>query len=107
MINEMLEFVQEVIYKTELPGSWVNGLWVPGTQSSETIKAIVQPLSEKELQFAPEGFRVDNSIKVKVDDALQIQAIIEVDSKEYRIILGKNHRNIFPHYVYHCLEVNS
>lgn len=107
MINEMLEFSQQVVYKTRTEGSYVNGFFIEGVETIDVVDAIVQPLKEEELKFAPEGFRVDNSIKVKTDIALQLQAVIEVDSKEYRIIRGKNHRNIFEHYIYQCLEVNS
>jgi len=105
MINEMQEFAQEIKYKTKTAGSWINGFWVEGTETITDILAIVQPLKEEELQFAPEGFRADNSLKIKTDGELILQSIVEIDNIEYRIILSKHHRNIFPHFTHHVLKV--
>lgn len=38
-------------------GSYVAGDWVDGAETSRTIKAVLQPLSARELQQLPEAWR--------------------------------------------------
>lgn len=41
----------------KLPGSYVNGRWVEGGETSFTITASVQPSNGDEMQMVPEGRR--------------------------------------------------
>lgn len=45
-------------------GSYVDGVWVPGTESTFTIQASVQPLRDDQLVNLPEGRRASDTVKV-------------------------------------------
>ena len=38
-------------------GSFVDGDWVPGAESGRTIRGVLQPLQDRELQQLPEAWR--------------------------------------------------
>ena len=56
---------------TESPGSYVQGLFVPGTRSTITIEASIQPVSGKDMITAPEGRRIQDMIKVYTSSELK------------------------------------
>lgn len=51
-------------------GSYVDGVWVPGTESTFTIQASVQPLKDIELANLPEGRRNSDTIKLYTNSDL-------------------------------------
>lgn len=53
-------------------GAYVNGLFVPGTPSSITIQASVQPVTGEDIKALPEGRRLDDYVKVYTDSDLQV-----------------------------------
>jgi hypothetical protein len=70
-------------------GTYVNGRYVPsGTETVLTINdAVVQPLSPKELQLLPEGFRTKAAIKVYSRELLRTadaEAGHEADRIDYQ-----------------------
>lgn len=56
---------------TESPGSYVEGLFVPGTRSTITIQASIQPVSGEDMITAPEGRRTQDMIKVYTSTELK------------------------------------
>lgn len=46
------------------PGSYIDGLWVEGNLTSQTITSSVQPISGEELQSLPEERRVRKNYKL-------------------------------------------
>jgi len=104
-IAEMGEFSQSILVKSYTAGAWVDGLYVEGTQSSVAINAIIQPMDEKTLLMAPEGFRADESLLVKTDNEIAIQSKVEISGVDYLVLVSKNWMSIFPHWVHMCEKV--
>lgn len=66
-----MSFRKSVQVLTESAGSYVQGIFTPGTRSVITIQASVQPMSGKDMVTAPEGRRIDDMIKVYADVELK------------------------------------
>lgn len=49
-------------------GSFVEGDWVPGTETTFTVKAKIQPLKDTELMILPEALRNRSWVKVYVQE---------------------------------------
>jgi hypothetical protein len=52
-------------------GSYVDGRWVEGVGSTFTIKASVQPLSDREMQLLPEARRNTETYNLFTDTQLR------------------------------------
>lgn len=63
----LIKFSDLTIYR-ESQGSYVEGDWIPGTETTFTIKAKVQPLKETELMILPEALRNRSWVKVYVQE---------------------------------------
>ena len=82
------------------------GKWVEGSESSFTIKASVQPLSEEELQAMPEGRRTRETYRIFCDDVLNTVEAQNPDEvvfggERYEVYsAGKWQNQIINHYTY-------
>lgn len=98
-------------------GAWVGGVWVPGAPvSGVTVQASVQPSSQDDLQLLPEGARLDGSVTLYTNDALQIaeEGSNEIsdrivhDGSEYKVMAKAVWDNgLIPHNRYVCVRVNT
>lgn len=53
-------------------GSYVDGVWVPGTESTFTIQASVQPMTGEDMKALPEGRRMSDHVKAYTSENLQV-----------------------------------
>jgi hypothetical protein len=65
-------FRKDLTVKRKTAGSYVNGFWVAGTDTTLTIKASVQPLSGKDIELLPEGKRLAGGYKLFTNDSLKV-----------------------------------
>ena len=65
-------FRKDLTVKRKTAGSYVNGFWVAGTDTTLTIKASVQPLSGKDIELLPEGKRLAGGYKLFTNDTLKV-----------------------------------
>lgn len=65
-----MSFRKPFTVKRVTAGSYVNGVFVPGTNSTFTIQASIQPLSDIDLKTLPEGQREGDMIKAYTDSDL-------------------------------------
>lgn len=73
-----------------------DGVFVAGSQTTDVIQAHVYPIKEKELQYFPEGTRIDSVFKVKTKIPLQSNEkiagqtlpadILIIGGKRYQVI---------------------
>ena len=66
-----MSFRQTVQVLTELPGSYVQGIFTPGARSVITIQASIQPVSGQDMITAPEGRRIQDMIKIYTSTELK------------------------------------
>lgn len=59
--------------KRTAPGTYVNGVFVEGAETTLTIMASVQPLSDQDLVAVPEGRRESDMVKIYTDTDLYSQ----------------------------------
>lgn len=62
-----MSFRKPFTVKRVTAGTYVNGIFVPGTNSTFTIQASIQPLSDIDLSTLPEGQREGDIIKIYTD----------------------------------------
>ena len=63
-------------------GSWVDGLWVPGTPSQSTITASrPQPVGPETLDLLPEQARSSAKFEIFADDTEDALHLIEYDDE--------------------------
>lgn len=94
----------------ETAGSYVNGVWEPGTRSFASIMATIQPITMgQDMASLPEGRRISDFVKIytgtnlKVtDDGEGIQPdFVVYDGHCYELVSRyANQNNIIPHYKY-------
>jgi len=65
-----MSFRKPFTAKRVTAGTYVNGVFVPGTNSTFTIQASIQPLSDIDLSTLPEGQREGDLIKLYTDTEL-------------------------------------
>lgn len=73
------KYSDEVTIYSYSAGSYVDGRWVPGTETDETIYANVQPTEGEDLNRVPEGRRNLETISIWTDSVL---ANVNVVTKE-------------------------
>jgi hypothetical protein len=72
-------------------GTYVDGVFVPGSTSTLSIAASVQPVSGRELQRLPEGLRTRELLSLFTVDALLVEApgvrpdIITIRSETWQV----------------------
>ena len=99
----------------ESVGSYVNGIWAPGTRSTITTMASVQPIdSQKDILAVPEGRHMSDFVKIYTTDRLNVTAdgeniqpdIIVHEGYSYEIIsLSPNQSFVINHYKYFASKV--
>ncbi len=77
--------VETVTIKRKATGSYVNGHYVEGTETSSSIKAGVQPLTGKELLQLVEADRNRESLKVFTTSEIRINDIVIRSGKTYEV----------------------
>lgn len=100
---------------TETAGSYVNGVWTPGTRSSSTILASVQPIDiPKDMQALPEGRHESDFVKAYTDTRLKVAAdgegvqpdIIVQEGYGYEIVaMSPNQSDVINHYKYVAAKI--
>ena len=98
------------ILLSESPGSYVNGSWVAGLRTANTIQATVQPVvMGQDMASLPEGRRISDFVKIytgtnlKVtDDGEGVQPDFVVhESSCYELVSRYSNQNgLIPHYKY-------
>jgi hypothetical protein len=93
MFSQFGEFCDTVGVKRNQGGAWVDGKFIPGTQSTFNITASVQTLTSSELEQLPEGRRINKTYKVytdtplyTVEDTVDNPDILTIGGKECEII---------------------
>jgi len=59
--------------KRTIPGAYVDGVFVEGSETTFTIQASIQPLSDIDLVAVPEGRRASDMVKAYTDTSLHSQ----------------------------------
>lgn len=91
-------------------GTYVDGLWVEGSESAFTVQASVQPLSPKEVLLLPEGRRTEQSFVLLTDTELNVTTSTNPDTvtiygRKFEILKVEQWQNtILPHY--RCVAVS-
>lgn len=83
-----------VSVRRQSPGSYVDGEWVAGAESALSIVASIQPITGKEREDLPEGYRTARTCKLFTRDVLQVLSvenatpgdIVEFDGSDWEVI---------------------
>ena len=106
MLSSLRNFTLTVTRKS---GAYVNGIWADSDNSTFTIIASVQPLTQNEMQSLPEARRESVGYTLYTDTNLRtarqaetpaIQAdIVTIDSEEYEVYKVEKWQNaVISHY---------
>lgn len=79
-------FRKDVTVKRPAAGSYVNGVWVEGAQSTLIIKASVQPATAEEMESLPEARRNLGVYKLYTDT--QLQNLLENANNPDIVVIG-------------------
>lgn len=102
--------------KRETAGSYVNGVWVPGSTSTITIQASVQSATGEDQVTLPEGKRLSDIVKMYTDTLLNVvgETVGQQPDKllwrghEYEIIqLDERSMDVINHRKYFCSKVTQ
>lgn len=82
-------------------GSWVDGQWVEGSESSITIQASVQPARQDDMEMLPEGRRLTGAYRIYTDAELTIATeagdqnadIVEIRGADYEVTARADWQN--------------
>jgi hypothetical protein len=93
MFNEFKEFCDTITIKRNGNGTWTDGKFTPGAQTTFSIIASVQTLGSYELEQLPEGRRINKSYKIytntqlySVEDNVDNPDILIIEGKECEVI---------------------
>jgi hypothetical protein len=109
-------FRKPITIKRRAPGSYVNGFFVQGAESTLTINASVQPAGERDVQLLPEGRRDAGAFRLFTDSVLQVAQegtgknndVALLAGAEYEIMAEMPWQNsIIPHRVYVAARVTE
>lgn len=99
----------------ESAGTYTSGLWAPGSRSTTTTMASVQPVvMGQDLQAMPEGRHLSDAVKIYADDRLQVTAdgegiqpdIIVHEGYGYELVsISANQSGVINHYKYIGVKV--
>jgi hypothetical protein len=102
--------------KRTAAGSYINGLFVNGGQTTTTIQASVQPMTGEDMKTFPEGRRLSDYVVLFTADNLQVlgeTAGLEPDrllwrGHEYECIsVEVRQMNVINHYKYTFSKLNQ
>lgn len=92
-----------------------DGYWTPGTETTSTIYASVQPMEGEEFQLLPEGQRKRDPRWLATTTALRIVSQyderscdqVEIDGVRYDLVLVGRETAVIPHYYARALRVQE
>lgn len=107
----------KVTYRRKADGTWQDGMWVEGEDTTDTIIASVQPIGSNDL-ISPgiDGESINNTIKLYSDTPLQTSRqgtsqnadIVEYMGRLYKVISCASYQSgIIPHYKMIAREVGT
>lgn len=109
-----MSFRKPFTVKRTVAGSYVNGVYVEGAESTITIQASVQPVSGQDLVAIPEGRRASDMVKVYTSDDLfgqgdagsgQSPDRLTYRGKDYEIYSKEvRQMDIIPHYKMYAIK---
>ena len=109
-----MSFRRAFTVKRTAPGSYPNGVYVEGAESTITIQASVQPVTGQDMVSVPEGRRASDVVKVYTDSDLFAQGDAGSGQSPDRIVyLGKdyevftkdvNQNGVINHYKYYAVK---
>jgi hypothetical protein len=104
---------REAITIKRITGSFTNGAWSE-TLTTGTIHGSVQPLTSKQLETLPEGYRDARGYTVygDINEAMLTSAevnsktpdVVTIDSVDYQVVKTLKHRSLIKHYEYIVLK---
>lgn len=96
-------------------GTYVNGVFVDGVETQQTIMATVQPLKNEDMVELPQGRRISDIIKIYTSEVLnttedngankQPDKIFWKDSWFEITSTGTFQMGIIPHYRYWAIRI--
>lgn len=109
------------VTREAVPGTWVNGKYVPGETTTLTVMAAIQPLSPREIEMLPEGARTrarwalfcdPDQPPLQCTDLSNDTAADRVSWAGREFVVYQNgdwmaHQTGIPHYAYALLEVGA
>lgn len=109
-----MSFRKTQTIKRTVPGSYVNGVYVEGAETTLTIQASVQPMSGNDLVAVPEGRRASDMVKLYTSTDLFSQGDTGSGQSPDRLVwLGKdyeisskdvNQMSVISHYRYYAIK---
>lgn len=106
---------ETITLKRKAAGTYVNGRWVPGSVTTSSIRATVEPMKPQELQILPEGLRSRLPIYIYTNEELKTASV--ADSKEpdiltyndldYEVHQVQNWTQMIPHFKVMCLRLTE
>ena len=109
-----MSFRKPQTIKRTVPGSYVNGVFVEGTESTISIMASVQPMSGEDIVAVPEGRRASDMVKLYTDANLNSQGDAGSGQSPDRLVwLGKDYEihskdvrqmGVISHYKYFAIK---
>ena len=108
----MSSFRRAVTVTRQAAGAFVAGVWVPGAESTVTIRASVQPATAEDMQRLPEGRRQTGAVRLYTSAALLTEVgtqkadRITLPTGTYEVAQADQWQNgVLPHNVYLCARV--
>ena len=89
------------------PGQYVNGIWQPGSESTFTVRASVQPATPDDVALLPSGQENNQAFTLYSDTALHVANeinntvgdVVDVDGLPYRAMARQPWQNaVVPHH---------
>jgi len=92
-----------------------DGYWIPGTETTSTIYAGVQPFEGEEFQLLPEGERKRDPRWIATTTAIRIVSQydatscdqVEIDGVRYDLAMVGREFAVIPHYYAKALRVQE
>lgn len=72
------------------PGSYVNGLWVEGAETTVPIVGVVQNANPDDMMIVPETLRTSEAIKIHTRSDAEIKTVDEVGETNADLVLWDN-----------------
>jgi len=102
-----------LIVTQHLPGTYVKGVYAPGTTTSTTIFASVQPATKNDIESLPEGKRNSKSYALFTNSDLPMVSLstpdtVMIEGETYEMVRKEPWRNnVISHYKYIVVKVDG
>ncbi len=73
------------LWTEDADGVWEDGIWNPGDQETGTISLHLQPMSDKEIQSVPEGYKSEEWLNFWTTEAIKGKEQFVRNGKVYSI----------------------